>query len=90
MPLLAETFFQRYDHILTAALSLVIAGALILAVDRTVKRRGRDMRTRLALELDPVTDTRLRFVRRLIEAGIAIIGIGVGREPERDLGHDAR
>jgi small-conductance mechanosensitive channel len=77
MPLLAESFFQRYDHVLTAALSLAIAGALILLVDRTIQRRGRDMRQRLSIELDPVTDTRLRFVRRLVEAAIAVIGVGV-------------
>jgi small conductance mechanosensitive channel len=78
MPLLAETFFQRYDHQLTAALSLAVAFALIVVVDRLIKRRGRAVRSALALDaLDPVVDTRLRFVRRLVEASIAIIGIAV-------------
>jgi small conductance mechanosensitive channel len=78
MTLLAETFFQRYDHQLTALLSLAVAGALIVLVDRTVKRRGRALRSALSLDdLDPVIDTRLRFVRRLLEATIAVIGVAV-------------
>src|SRR3712207_1125181 len=71
MTLLAETFFQRYDNQLTAALSLVVAFSLILFVDRLIKRRGRQVRSALALDqLDPVVDTRLRFVRRFVEAAI--------------------
>jgi small-conductance mechanosensitive channel len=78
MPLLAETFFQRYDNQLTAVLSLVVAFSLILLVDRTIKRRGRQVRSAIGLDqLDPVVDTRLRFVRRLVEATIAIIGVAV-------------
>jgi small-conductance mechanosensitive channel len=78
LPLLAESFFQRHEHELTAVLSLVIAFGLILLVDRVVKRRGRRVRSALALDdLDPVIDTRLRFVRRLVEASIAVIGIAV-------------
>ena len=75
---LAETFFQRYDNQLTAALSVLIAFGLILVVDRFIKRRGRQLRSALSLdELDPVIDTRLRFVRRLVEAAIGIIGVAV-------------
>jgi small-conductance mechanosensitive channel len=78
MPLLADTFFQRYDNQLTALLSLAVAFALIVFVDRMVKRRGRQARTVLGLDdLDPVVDTRLRFVRRLLEAMIAVIGVAV-------------
>jgi small-conductance mechanosensitive channel len=78
MSILAETFFQRHENELTALLSLVLAFALIVVVDRLIKRRGHKVRTVLALdELDPVIDTRLRFVRRLVEATIAVIGIAV-------------
>jgi small-conductance mechanosensitive channel len=78
MPLLAETFFQRYENELTAALSLVVAFALILFVDRVLKRSAREVRSAFALDqLDPVISTRLRFVRRLVEATIAVIGIGI-------------
>jgi small-conductance mechanosensitive channel len=35
------------------------------------------VRSRLGIELDPVTDTRLRFIRRLVEAAIAVVGVAV-------------
>jgi len=77
VPILAESFFQRYDNELTAALSLLVAGALIYLVHR-VTRRSRALRSALAPEgLDPVIDTRLRLIRRLIEAGIAVLGIAI-------------
>jgi small conductance mechanosensitive channel len=76
MPPLAETFLQRHDHQLTAALSLVVAAALIFLVDRAAKRQGK-LRVLAPDGLDPVIDTRLRFVRRLVEATIAVIGIAI-------------
>jgi small-conductance mechanosensitive channel len=78
MPLLADTFFQRYDNQLTALLSLAVAFGLILLVERGVKRRGRRAREVLGLQdLDPVIDTRLRFIRRLLETTIAVVGVAV-------------
>jgi small-conductance mechanosensitive channel len=78
VPLLADTFLERHDHVLTAALSLLIALALIVLVDRTVKRRGRALRAVLPFGgQDPVVDTRLRFIRRMLEAAVAVIGVGV-------------
>jgi small-conductance mechanosensitive channel len=75
---LADTFFQRYEDELTALLSLVLAATLILIFDRFIKRRGKKVRSVIAPDgLDPVIDTRLRFIRRLVEASIAIIGIAV-------------
>jgi small conductance mechanosensitive channel len=75
---LAESFFQAHENELTALLSLALAAGLILIFDRTIKRRGKKMRSVLAPDgLDPVLDTRLRFVRRAVEATIAIIGIAV-------------
>ena len=46
MPLLAETFFQSHENELTAALSLLVAGALIFFVDRVIKRSARQVRSR--------------------------------------------
>jgi small-conductance mechanosensitive channel len=78
MTVLADTFLQRHSNELTAILSLVLAAVLILLVDRTAKRRGPKARAVLGLDdLDPVIDTRLRFVRRLVEATIAVIGVAV-------------
>jgi small conductance mechanosensitive channel len=44
------------------------------------------MRAALPIEIDPVTDTRLRFLRRLVEAGIAIIGLAVAVSQFATLG----
>jgi small-conductance mechanosensitive channel len=64
---LGETFVQRYDHELTAVATLVMVGLLLVAVDRWFKRRdGR---------IDPVLETRLRFVRRFVQAVILVIGV---------------
>jgi small-conductance mechanosensitive channel len=80
MPLdiLADTFVSRHDHEITAIVSLVLAGLAVLVVDRALDRRGR----RLALavaggELSPVAATRLRFVRRVVDATIVGIGVAV-------------
>jgi small conductance mechanosensitive channel len=77
MTLLAESFFQAHEDALTALLALVISAVLIFLVDRVIKRQGRQMRARLGIELDPVTDTRLRFIRRVVEASIAVVGVAV-------------
>jgi small conductance mechanosensitive channel len=78
VPLLADTFLERHDHVLTAVLSILVAGVLIFLVDRMVKRRGQALRAALPFGArDPVLDTRLRFVRRLLEAAIAVVGLGV-------------
>jgi small conductance mechanosensitive channel len=83
---LAESFIRENEAVLTALASLVVSAALIFAVDRFVKRRGREMRAALPIEIDPVTDTRLRFLRRLVEAGIAIIGLAVAVSQFATLG----
>jgi small conductance mechanosensitive channel len=70
---LAESFLTRYDNELTAAVTLALAIGLIVFVNRLLRRRGGALRE--ALDLDPVVDTRLRIVRRLAEAGIAVVGI---------------
>ena len=77
MTLLAESFFQAHEDAVTALLALVISAVLIFLVDRVIKRQGRQMRSRLGIELDPVTDTRLRFIRRVVEASIAVVGVAV-------------
>jgi small conductance mechanosensitive channel len=77
MTLLAESFFQAHEDALTALLALAISAVLILLVDRVIKRQGRQMRARLGIELDPVADTRLRFIRRVVEASIAVVGVAV-------------
>jgi len=76
--MVADTWIQRHQDELVAVLSVLIAFGLIVAVDRTIKRRGRAVRERMGLDqLDPRVDTRLRFVRRLVEASIGVFGVAV-------------
>src|SRR3712207_9235368 len=50
--------------------------AVVFLVDRWSKRGGRKWGLRWrGGELDPVLETRLRFVRRLIQAVIVVIGV---------------
>ena len=74
---MAESFFQRWDHQLTALGTIVLVLVVVFVVDRAFKRRGRALARRVTggEDLDPVLETRLRFVRRLVEAIIILIGL---------------
>jgi small conductance mechanosensitive channel len=75
-PNLAETFLIRYDDELSAAVTLVVTIGLVVTVNRLLGRLFDRPRVRDVLDLhDPRVDTRLRIVRRLVVATIAIIGI---------------
>lgn len=76
--ILAETFFQRYDNQLTAALSVAIAFGLAWLVDRVIVRRATALATRVrGGELSAEADTRVRFLRRVTEVAIIVIGLSV-------------
>lgn len=75
--ILAESFLNRYRPEATAILSLVLALLVVVAVDRAIARRGRRMADAVGHDLSPVAITRLRFVRRLVDAGIILIGVAV-------------
>jgi small conductance mechanosensitive channel len=66
---LADGFLNRWNHEVTAVGTLLLVGVVIYAVDRAFRRRRP--------ELDPVLDTRLRFVRRLVSAALLVIGIAI-------------
>ena len=75
---LAETFFERWDSQLTAVGTILIVLLVVFLVDRAFKRRGKILARRVVGDdLDPVLETRLRFIRRFVEAGIIVIGIAV-------------
>ena len=64
------------SRVLTAAGTVVVVLLLVFLVDRAFKRRGRQLAERVTGgDLDPVLQTRLRFVRRLVEAVIVVIGV---------------
>jgi small-conductance mechanosensitive channel len=80
MPLpLAESFFNEYEHQLTAAGTVLLVIVAVFVVDRAFKRRGRALAAKVAGgvggRLDPTLETRLRFVRRVVEAVIVVIGL---------------
>ncbi len=67
--MLAESFVNRWNHEITAIGTILLVGVLIYAVDRAFRRRRP--------QLDPVLDTRLRFVRRLVGAALLVVGIAI-------------
>jgi small-conductance mechanosensitive channel len=76
--IVADTWLGRHDHQLTAVASVILAVLLALLADRALSRRGRKLAaTALGGRLSPVADTRLRFLRRLIDATIVVIGIAI-------------
>jgi small conductance mechanosensitive channel len=71
----AASASERY---ITAGLTLLAAVVLVVIVHRTM--RGRAQRFAEALggpDLSPVVDTRLRFLRRAVEAAIIVIGLAL-------------
>jgi small-conductance mechanosensitive channel len=74
--ILADTFVGRHEHVITAAVSIALALLLAGLVDRAFTRAAR-ARPRLGAHLDAGADTRLRFLRRVVEAAILVLGIAV-------------
>jgi small conductance mechanosensitive channel len=76
--MLATSWLGRHDHELVAAASVVLALVLAGLVDRAFARRGRRLASAMTGgALSPVTDTRLRFLRRLAVAVILAFGLFV-------------
>lgn len=61
---------------LTAVGTVLLVLLVVLLVDRAFKRRGRQLAERVTGgTLDPVVQTRLRFVRRFVLAAIVVLGV---------------
>lgn len=74
----ADTWFQRHDNELTAILSVVIAFGLAALLDRVIMRNATSLATRVrGGALSAEADTRVRFLRRMVEVTIIVIGIAV-------------
>ena len=70
--------------------TLVLVGIVVLLVDRAFRRRGKGLAERVTGgHLDPVVETRLRFIRRLVEAVIIVIGVATALAQFTDLGRFA-
>lgn len=57
-----------------AAATVAVTLLVLWLIDRLVRARGRTVVEALGGEISPVVDTRLRFLRRLLEAGVVVIG----------------
>jgi small conductance mechanosensitive channel len=76
--IVADTFLQRYDHQITAAVTLLITALLVAVANRALSRRGKRLAAVVAGgEISRGADTRLRFLRRLVAAGIVLIGVAL-------------
>jgi small-conductance mechanosensitive channel len=76
--LAAEGFFPRYEDELTAVGVLALTVLAVLAINRVVDRRGRRLAAAVSgKELRPEVDTRLRFLRRLVDVVVVIIGLSI-------------
>jgi small-conductance mechanosensitive channel len=74
----ADGFWTDYRDEITAAATILFATGLALAVDRALARRGAKLAGLVrGGELSAVADTRLRLLRRLVFAGIIVIGIAL-------------
>jgi small-conductance mechanosensitive channel len=75
---LAASFWERNHAWVSAAIAIALALSIAFLVDRAFQRRGRQVAQRVARgALTPEIDTRLRFVRRLVNATILLIGIAL-------------
>jgi len=76
--LAAESFFPRHQDELTALGVLLATALAVLVIHRGLARRGRRLATAVAGgELRPEIDTRLRFLQRLVDVVIVVIGLSV-------------
>jgi small-conductance mechanosensitive channel len=69
MPL-AASFWTDHRNLITAAATVVAALVVAQLVDRAVARQSAD-------DLSPVTNTRVRLVRRLLYVTIIVIGVAL-------------
>jgi small-conductance mechanosensitive channel len=88
VPTIASAFLRAHAHELTAILTLVVAVALALVVDRTVFHRGHALANAVTREgLTPAVDTRLRFLRRLVTLAILLLGLMIALSQFGGLDH---
>lgn len=72
------TFLQRHDHELTALVTVVLTAVALVAFHRWVRTRGHRLATVLASGgLRPELDTRLRFLVRVADVAIVLVGLAI-------------
>ena len=71
--------------LVAAGLTLLVALVLLVVVHRTIGGRGARLVEALGGGLRPVLDTRLRFLRRAVEAFIVVVGVALAVAQFTDL-----
>lgn len=88
--LAAESFLPRYQDELTALGVLLLTLAAVLGLNRIVANRGRKLAAAVAGgHLKRAVDTRLRFLQRLVDAIIVIVGLSIALRPFAAVGNVA-
>ena len=73
---LLGSWWSDNDQWITAAVAILVTFAIVAVVERAMSRRAQVVAARLAGgALTPEADTRLRFLRRLVEVTIVLIGL---------------
>jgi small-conductance mechanosensitive channel len=76
--IVAESFVSRYDDAIRAMVTVLVVIVLLALVNRWIARRGERIASAVAGgELRPEAATRLRFLRRVVDATIVVIGLAV-------------
>lgn len=74
--ILADSFLGGYANEVTAAATLLLAVVAVVLVNRAFARRARRLADKMSGgELSREADTRLRFVLRLIDVVIVVVGV---------------
>ena len=74
---IAASFWADHRNTITAIVTLVVTFVLAQLVDRAISHRSVRFAQAMPGPLSPVASTRLRLVRRLIYAGIIVLGVAL-------------
>jgi len=77
--LIAASWWEDYRNEITAVATVLTAIVIAQLVDRAIVKRGGRVRAAMTggAELSPEVSTRLRLIRRLVTAGIIVIGLAL-------------
>ncbi|MDP9344166.1 MAG: mechanosensitive ion channel family protein [Actinomycetota bacterium] len=74
----AQSFSARHGNEVTAVLTLLVGFALLLTANRALRGRAGKLASALGPDhVSPQTDTRLRFLRRAVEATIILVALAL-------------
>jgi small-conductance mechanosensitive channel len=71
------SFWTDHREVITAIITLVVTIVLAQLIDRAIAHRGGRLAGALPGQLSPTASTRLRLIRRLVYAGIIVLGIAL-------------